>query len=266
MALTVSDFPLCCGAKCLTGFNRQVTKEEFERTLSEIPQKRAVFAILNKNQITELKDTAVIWLAESGFVLTDAWINGVHESQLFSFVRADKRIRLDINGTKWWKGAIQRPDLEGTLERFENPGRNETDYRSKQNRSFRGYPGIDLSKPLELEDGTPVTLTVGGQRDRVVGVEREAVFSVFPPLDPDATIEGRRNPFLGTPPGTRFYFLHSNGTYSGCPYERMAIRNVGMTEAVDNRGNRYTPTFDSWPPWEPPKQPWGQRYDYWPTF
>jgi hypothetical protein len=276
MALSIADFPLCCGAYVLNGFSSNTTKKEFEKTLAEIPQKRAVFAILNKNQIEELRDTVVVWLAESGFVLTDSWINGVHESLLFSFVRIDNRRRLDSLGTDWWKGAVQRTNLEGTLKPFSLPVEYKVytelnrNYAEKRNPDFRGYENIDTSLPLELEDGTPVTLVPDSDVSVYIRVTRtppQNPFEVLPPIEAGVSVEGRRNPFDSpfVPPGTFFLFLRKDGRFVGQELERMAVRNVGMqTRRPD--GTLYTPLKDEWPPEEPVTQPWGQRYNEWPTF
>ena len=110
----------CCGAQHIAGFSSNQAQEIDE--LYRLTQQRDPClheVILNRDQCRGYPQV-LAKLAELGYVLTTGFVNGNHDSSVYVFHRAGRRLPLN-NLDFDWAGQIASPSLRGDLPRLPEP-------------------------------------------------------------------------------------------------------------------------------------------------
>lgn len=109
----------CCGARHIHGFGQDDRPEniiEMHNHVASAPD-RLTEIILNRTQC-RASPNLLAAMAERGYVLTTGFKNGNHDSDVFVFHRADRRLRLDNTERDFgfvWAGQIASPTLHGGI-------------------------------------------------------------------------------------------------------------------------------------------------------
>ena len=109
----------CCGARHIHGFGTRDNPNniiEMHNHAASAPD-RLTEIILNKDQC-RASPRLLAAMAERGYVLTTGFKNGNHDSDVFVFHRADRRLRLDNVNRDFgfeWNGQLASPTLHGNL-------------------------------------------------------------------------------------------------------------------------------------------------------
>ena len=110
----------CCGARHIHGFGTRDNPNniiEMHNHAASAPD-RLTEIILNKDQC-RASPRLLAAMAERGYVLTTGFKNGNHDSDVFVFHRADRRLRLDNVNRDFgfeWNGQLASPTLHGNLD------------------------------------------------------------------------------------------------------------------------------------------------------